>query len=412
MKKLRNKVFSLITIILTLFLITMLFINNYQNYKRSKDNINNNLHRIIPGINEKERKNNKEIEKKDISIEPERDQRKIFMDSIVYTIILDDNKNIVEIVNHYTEEQDENKIKEEAKKILNEKDIKETYIGNLYYNKYSYAYNGNTLIIIDNTSTNEKLRSDLIISLIIFIVLEAIILLISTLLTKWITKPVEESFENQKRFIADASHELKTPLAVIMASSESLENDKNSEKLIDNIKNESERMNKLILNLLDLAKVENGETKELSPHNISKIVEKSVLTFESLSFEKEIELNYNIDDDINIKCDSDEIKELISILLDNAIKHCKKKGKIEVNLNSDKSYVYLNVINEGNPIPKGEEEKIFERFYRVDKARNRNENRYGLGLAIAKKIVEKHNGKISAKSEDGFTTFKIIIKKK
>ena len=98
--------------------------------------------------------------------------------------------------------------------------------------------------------------------------------------------------------------------------------------------------------------------------------------------------------------------------MDNAIKHSSIPGEIKVELKYDKSNILLEISNKGNPIPKGMEEKIFERFYRADEARNRNENRYGLGLAIAKNIVLNHNGTITASSSNGYTTFKILIKKK
>lgn len=105
------------------------------------------------------------------------------------------------------------------------------------------------------------------------------------------------------------------------------------------------------------------------------------------------------------------IKQLIEILLDNAIKHAEKGSIINVNLLEESNNITILVKNKGEEIPKGEEEKIFERFYRIDKSRNRNDNRYGLGLAIAKNIVTNHNGKISAFSKDGITTFKILFKR-
>ena len=312
-----------------------------------------------------------------------------------------------------TDNQNDNNIESLALKILNNSDKSKRHIGNLYYEKYSYSYvKGSYITIIDNSNSNDRLQNSLFSSFIIFSLLEIIIVICSNLLTKWIIKPVEDSFNRQKQFIADASHELKTPLSVIMASSEALEENPKEKKWLENIQNESERMNKLISNLLYLTTVEKVDNKEYEINNLSKLIEKSVLTFESLIYEKHITLDYDIKENINLKCNPEEVKQLIAILLDNAIKHSVEDGNIFVNLTQVKDEIILEVKNKGDAIPKGEEEKIFERFYRIDKARNRKENRYGLGLAIAKSIVENHKGTISANSNNGYTTFKVVFKKK
>ena len=116
--------------------------------------------------------------------------------------------------------------------------------------------------------------------------------------------------------------------------------------------------------------------------------------------------------DIKLKCSSVEIDEVVSILIDNAIKHSYKNSLIKVNLYKDKNNIVLDVINNGKDIPKDECNKIFERFYRSDKSRNRETNRYGLGLAIAKNIVNNHDGSIIAFSKDNYTTFRVTFKQK
>ena len=196
-----------------------------------------------------------------------------------------------------------------------------------------------------------------------------------------------------------------------MANSEALEKEPNEKKWINNIKSESERMNELITNLLDLAKLENGKNKEIyNVEDLSKIAEMSVLTFESLMFENKIKFEYNIQKDLKLKCNSVQIKQLIAILLDNAIKHSEENGEINVFLKKQKNDIVLSVSNKGKEIPKEIRDKIFERFYRADESRNRENNRYGLGLAIAKNIVVNHNGKISVDCEGGYTTFKVVFK--
>jgi len=199
----------------------------------------------------------------------------------------------------------------------------------------------------------------------------------------------------------------------MMASIDCIEVNKKNEKYINNMKSESDRMNNLITKLLDLSKSESGTNKELyTINNLSKIVEKRALVFESLAFENNVNINTNIEKDIILKCSKSEIDEVVSILIDNAIKHSYKNSEIQVNLYKDKNNIILDVVNNGKDISNDEYEKIFERFYRGDKSRNRDSNRYGLGLAIAKNIINNHNGQIKAFSKDNFTTFRVIFKYK
>ena len=197
----------------------------------------------------------------------------------------------------------------------------------------------------------------------------------------------------------------------MIASADAYFNDKD-DKWVNNMKNESERMIKLVTELLDLAKTEEEHDIVMSNNNLSSIIESSILTFESLFYDNKIKLKYDIEKDIKLLCNENLIIELMSILIDNAIKHCSEKGKVIVNLNKKGKQIILEVKNTGLPIAKEDEERIFERFYKVDTSRNRNSNNYGLGLAIAKNIVKKHNGNISAHSSNGYTTFKVIWNQK
>ena len=398
MKELNKKVFKTIFLMLTLFLMTGILIYNITSYKKEYDNIKRNLTMM------EERNHNKPP----IPKEQNNPENMMIMDYEVYTIVINDN-NIEQIIRHGSDTSNF-EIEKISKKILNKQ--QGINIGNLYLNNYSYNYNGDTIVIINNEKINQRLILILIESIIVLIIFEIIIVLVSKSITKRITKPAEDAFNKQKDFIADASHELKTPLAVIMASSDELKSDKKNEKYVDNIKYESERMNNLIKSLLDLSKLEKGVSiSNYKEENISKIIERISLTFEAIAYENNIEIETNIEKDIKLKCSKEEIERLISIILDNAIKHSYKDTTIKVNLNKDKNNINIEIINTGDPIKEGDEEKIFERFYRGDKSRNRESNRYGLGLAIAKNIVTNHNGTIKAYSKDNKTTFKINIKK-
>ena len=407
-KKLSKKIFYTLVLILTISILSVVSIFNIQNYLEQKNSINNSLNvslnkrdRKIPPAKIKERNDIDNVENRNIK----------FMDSVIYTVLLDDNDNILDVINHSNNGVSNEKISELSIKILKDKKFKTRYIGCLYLSDYSYSYlKGDTLVILDNSKIKKSLQLSLEMSILIFSILELLIIIGSKYLTTWLIKPVKESFDKQKQFIADASHELKTPLSVIVASSEAIDIDEKNSKWLKNIEYETNRMNLLISKLLSLAKSEQRKKVRLVNNNLSKIVELSLLTFEGRAYEKDIKFNYDIEDNIFMLMDEDSIKELVEILLDNAIKHSKKKGTINLSLKKDGQIILL-VENEVEAIPKGEEEKIFERFYRVDKARSRKDNRYGLGLAIAKNIVLLHKGKIKASSMDGITTFQVKFKK-
>ena len=391
MGKLKKKIFLVMFAILTIFLVSILCIFNFQDYNHEKVEIENKLSRMendrqAPGM-------------------------PVFMDAVVYTVKYNTSNKVTEVINHTDNNVSEEKIIQIAENILESSNTKQgRRIGNLYLDQSSYAFQApNTLTIVDNTSAKAKLESLLKTSILIFVLIEIIIIILTVEITRWIIKPVIESFNRQKQFVADASHELKTPIAVIMANAEALEKEPEEKKWLNNIKSEADRMNELVTSLLDLAKLEEGKEVQ-QEENLSKIVEMSVLTFESLMYENKIELKYDIQKDINIKCNSSQIKQLVAILIDNAIKHSETNGKISIALKKQKNDTVLTVSNRGKEIPKEIREKIFERFYREDESRNRDTNRYGLGLAIAKNIVENHNGKISVESEKGITTFKVVLK--
>lgn len=403
MKKLKFKTFIILLIILTLFIISLLVIFNYQLYQRELNDVKKDL-KEIETIH-----NNYYIVNDDVIIDGN-NMKPMFINANVYVISFDSIHNITNITSYTDNGLSNAEIIKLAIDFLNTN--KKYDIGNLYTSRYAYYLtNKNNLIIMDNYIINNKLGDYFRMSLLIFILLEILIIYVSNILTKWLTKPVIESFSKQKQFIVDASHELKTPLAIITASAESLEMEPTEKKWLDNIKSESERMNKLVTDLLDLAKSENMEIKEkYNINNLSKIIEKTSLTFESLIYENKLEIEDNIDKDIMFSCNPDKIRELLGILLDNAIKHSTKNSKITVNLYKDKNNIILEVKNKGKEITKEDQEKIFDRFYRVDESRNRSDNRYGLGLSIAKNIVTSHNGKIFVNCKNGYTTFKVIFK--
>lgn len=262
----------------------------------------------------------------------------------------------------------------------------------------------------ENQKVNSHIKSVVIFSIVGSGVALIVIYIVSKKVSEIIVKPVYETFENQKQFISDASHELKTPLAVIEANADVLENEIGDSKWLTYIQNEIDSMDKLINELLLLAKVENvDDIKNYEKFNLSSQIVTSVAMFESMAYEKKVKLITNVQNDIFINGNRQDFEHIVSTLVDNAIKHSEEEKNVIIELYKEKNSVVLQVKNYGEPILEEHINKIFDRFYRVDKARNRNEKRYGLGLAIAKSIVEKYNGKIEVKCKDGVTCFCVII---
>ena len=271
---------------------------------------------------------------------------------------------------------------------------------------------GNVIDItfMENEEAISNAKKVVIISIIAVIISVIIIYIIAKKVAEFIVKPVKQTFEKQKQFISDASHELKTPLAVVEANADVLENEIGANKWLKYIQNEVQSMDKLVNELLLLAKIENVDiNQERNFFDLSKETEIIVSMFESMAYEKEVILSTEIKENIMLNGSKEDMEHILSTLLDNAIKHTEKGNKVIASLNSEKNTIIIQVKNQGEEIPKEEIKNIFERFYRIDKSRNRKEKRYGLGLAIAKGTVEKYAGHISILYKDGFTIFKVEI---
>ncbi len=214
----------------------------------------------------------------------------------------------------------------------------------------------------------------------------------SVFLAKRIVSPLEESFQKQKQFISDAGHELKTPISVVGANAELLSREIGENRWLSNIQYENEHMGALVRQLLELARMENVAPQAESL-DFSRIVDGELLPFESVAFEHGLELTSDIADGIRVNGDASRLKQLVSILIDNAIRHSEKGKEVAVTLKADRGYARLSVVNSGKEIPAELQKQIFERFYRIDTARS-DDGHFGLGLSIAKAITDSHQGSI------------------
>lgn len=219
-----------------------------------------------------------------------------------------------------------------------------------------------------------------------------------------IVAPLEESYIRQKQFISDAGHELKTPVAVVNANLELLSREIGENQWLSNIQYENERMSALILQLLELARTENV-VPQMEKIDFSCLVFGETLPFESVAYERGISLNSDIADDIKLQGNSVQLRQLVSILIDNALRHSGRGSEVCVILKKERNHVLLSVVNEGEEIPPEQRKHLFERFYRTDASRAGEERHYGLGLAIAKAITLAHKGTIDVRCRDGKIEF-------
>lgn len=256
------------------------------------------------------------------------------------------------------------------------------------------------------STINHLFQTCLIIGVISFI----LFLMISILLAHWAVKPVEVAWEQQRQFVADASHELKTPLTVILSNAQMLsENGESPElrgKLTANILTVSQQMKDLISKLLNCAQVDQGASAmRFSSFDLSEAVSNALLPFDCVFYEREMELDSSIQPNIWMSGSQPHLIQVVDILLDNAQKYSNAHGRTCVTLQThNKKSCLLTVANEGSAMSAKELKNIFKRFYRADAARERTGS-YGLGLSIAQGIVKAHEGKIWAESKDGINTF-------
>ena len=229
-------------------------------------------------------------------------------------------------------------------------------------------------------------------------------------------QPIAETWDKQKQFVADASHELKTPIAIIAANADALlangeETVLSQRKWIDYIHGETNRMSKLVSSLLYLAKTDDiSPGNSQMPFDYSTLVKNALLSMETVAFEKGIAISDDIEPDITLKSDGEKIGQVVTILLDNAIKYNEANGRIDISLKKIKNQIELTVTNSGKGISGENLPRIFDRFFCGDPARTREEGGYGLGLSIAKAIVDKLGGKIRAESnENKYTTFVVTF---
>lgn len=335
-----------------------------------------------------------------------------------FTIILDQSNHLVQMITNIDESSDLTSYESLVADVLSlDKDE-----GVISFNDLNLRYlmqihpNGTKILVFLDRSSEIATLSQLILVLVAIGIISIIILsIISYYLATWAIRPIALAWEKQQRFVADASHELKTPLTVIQTTTDVLLANKDhtimsEQKWVDYIKSETQRMSKLVSDLLYLAKVDRHEALVKSSFNLSEAITHVILPFESIVFESLKSLEISIEPDLMYVGEEARIQQVAVILLDNALKYAPVGTAIHISLKRHHSSYQLQISNEGEGIPQKHLDKIFERFYRVDDSRARETGGYGLGLSIAKSIIDQHHGSISVTSVlNGRTTFTVTL---
>ena len=327
-----------------------------------------------------------------------------------FTLLIGNNNDIAAIGGGYYDLSDTdflNSLLTVSTADTNETGIIKTY--NLRYLKVSSSA-GLCIVFADISSEQNTLRSMLRLFFLVGAAAFAVFLGISFLLARWAVKPVAKAWDQQRQFVADASHELKTPLTVIMTNAELLQNpdydEESKERFSQSILKMSGQMRVLTERLLELARSDNGSTKMiLEKIDFSRLIEEGLLPFEPVMFEKGLTFESDIEPGININGSRQRLNQLLDILLDNAQKYASEAGNVIVKLSrTGHNKCRLEVSDTGAPMSHEELKNIFKRFYRADKARTTGDG-FGLGLSIAQQIAEEHHGKIKAESRGGLNSF-------
>lgn len=259
-----------------------------------------------------------------------------------------------------------------------------------------------TYTFLDCRKEISNVRSVLITTLSVSALGLAAVLALVMFFSRLVFKPVEESLQKQKRFITDASHELKTPLTIIDANTEVTEMDSGETQWTKSTRKQVQRLSALVQQMVTLTRLDEGrDSEDKAEFDLSEAVEESVQPYEAPAQVTGKKLNTSLEENITYVGNERSIRQLVGILTDNAVKYTPEGGEIHITLKRKGKKIFLEVSNDALEMPTGNLEVLFERFYRLDSSRNSGTGGSGIGLSIAQAVVKAHKGKITAESTDG-----------
>lgn len=391
--KLRKKfIYFSVGIIAIVLLSIMAFVNvtNFYNLKRSSDELLKTLvenNGVMPSF----KLNDNSKEEKTVYL-------KNFSNRF-FTVKTDNKKNVI------TVNTDDVFFTSASEAVEYAKDVLSSGKSRGYYGGFKYIVenteNGKLIAFVDVVKDFDVFYSNLGNSVVISFFVLGFVTFFSFVLSKKAVAPMVQAYEKQNAFITDASHELKTPLAIINTSADVLEMESGESKWTGNIHKQVNRLNGLIGNLISLTKLEESDDLDRLEFSLSDTLDDCVMDVKDYALSLDKNIVTDIEKDISFKGDEKLIRQVIGILLDNAIKYAREKSDINVKLTKQNKKIVFTVENEADNLEIKNYNILFERFYRADSSRNSKTGGYGIGLSIAQSIVLKHKGKISADSFDG-----------
>lgn len=328
------------------------------------------------------------------------------LEDIGYCVFqIDDYKQPHILFQTFTNKTDEELLRYAKKYSLTWKKTHQTY-------KYIYIYKlrKKQLMLISSAPALQATIPAIV--LCIFLLFGGLILFTfsSRIISRWLTQPIEDMISSEKKFISNASHELKTPLAVIRANTQLLQKEISADnKHLEYIHQETERMIVLVNKMLTLVRLDTAQNQaQPKRFRVDEALYDIIYPMESVAYEKKIRMTVDIQEEMYINGIEDQIQNLLSILLNNAISYTPEYGEIVIRAYIQAKKFYLKVSNSGDPIPEEIRDRLFERFFRADEAREYN-GHYGLGLSIASSIAANHGGRIRVDYEDHKNVFSVVL---
>lgn len=332
-------------------------------------------------------------------------------ESRYFIVRLDKNQQITNIDSSHIASLTDEEIESYTKRILTNK--KKKGFADVYrYLLVKQSDGTSTAFFLDTRLLLETVHQFLLITVIVALIGFLLVLILVSILSRRAILPFVVSAERQKEFITNAGHEIKTPLTIIKANAEVLKMTGGESEWLDSIQHQTDRLDVLVKNLLVLAKTEEEPTAAAYTNfSLSELVQDMANSFKPLAASDAKKLQLNIQQDVNFTGDKENIRQLISILMDNAVKYSVSDSQLTVELTEKGKEVLLKVSNQVASDEKIELDRLFDRFYRADDSRNQSAGGYGIGLSIARAVVKNHKGTITASQKADQLTFSVTLPK-